>query len=140
MSDQDLVNTFYSSQIGAYQRIKDTCHEQNEDCLNGCHGLRLLTRQWMKLLRRHQGEIVSQKATDLDKIQESTYRGYLSEIELKYSHGTKIRSNTHPHFDGMKLDGKYILEIPASNKDLPNIQDYIDIAAEYDVELRFTEE
>ncbi|MGT2910050.1 hypothetical protein ACVR0S_09695, partial [Streptococcus dentapri] len=88
----------------------------------------------------YKGEIISRKATDLDKIQESTFRDYLSEFQEKYARGTKIRSNTNRFVDGQKLEGKYILEIPASNTDIPNIQHYKDIASEYDVTLRFTEE
>ena len=86
------------------------------------------------------GEIISRKATDLDKITESTYRGYLSEINEKYSVGTVIRSDKYPQLDGLKLEGQYILEIPASNATISNIQHYKDIANEYGVILRFTEE
>ena len=86
------------------------------------------------------GEIISRKATDLDKIREDTYRGYLSEIKEKYSEGTIIRSDKYPQIDGQPLKGKYILEIPDSNKNLPDIQRFKDIATEYDVTLRFTEE
>lgn len=86
------------------------------------------------------GEIISRKATDLDKIQEKTFRGYLEEIHDKYSVGETIRSNAYPELDGLKLEGKYILEIPASNRFLPDIERYKNIAREYNVELRFTEE
>lgn len=86
------------------------------------------------------GEIISRKATDLDKISEKTYREYLSEFQSKYSRGTKIRSNQFRDLDGLELNSKYILEIPASNANLPNIQYYKNIASEYGVELRFTEE
>lgn len=86
------------------------------------------------------GEIISRKATDLDKITEETYRGYLSEFSQKYSEGTKIRSNAYPELDGQELKGQYILEIPASNADISNIDYYKQIAAEYDVILRFMEE
>ena len=86
------------------------------------------------------GEIISRKATDLDKISEETYRKYLSEFSTKYSKGTKIRSNAYPELDGTTLQGQYILEIPASNADLSNIEYYKEIASEYDVILRFTEE
>lgn len=88
----------------------------------------------------YKGEIISRKATDLDQIQEETFRAYLSEFEEKYSRGTKIRSNTNRFIDGMELEGEYILEIPASNKDISNIRYYEDIAAEYGVKLRYTEE
>ena len=86
------------------------------------------------------GEIISRKATDLDKITEETYRGYLSEFSKKYSEGTKIRSNAYPELDGQELKGQYILEIPASNANISNIDYYKQIAAEYDVILRFREE
>ncbi|MBR6627859.1 MAG: hypothetical protein IKL04_07785, partial [Lachnospiraceae bacterium] len=86
------------------------------------------------------GEIISRKATDLDKITEETYRGYLSEFSHKYSEGTKIRSNAYPELDGQELKGQYILEIPANNADISNIDYYKQIATEYDVILRFTEE
>ncbi len=86
------------------------------------------------------GEIISRKATDLDKITEGTYREYLSEFSQKYSEGTKIRSNAYPELDGQGLKGQYILEIPASNANISNIDYYKQIAAEYDVILRFTEE
>jgi len=86
------------------------------------------------------GEIISRKATDLDKIQEKTFRGYLQEIHDKYSVGETIRSNAYPELDGLKLEGKYILEVPATNRFLPDIERYKNIAREYDVELRFTEE
>ena len=86
------------------------------------------------------GEIISRKATDLDKISEETYRNYLSEIKQKYSAGTTIRSDKYPELDGLKLEGDYILEIPASNADISNIQYYEDIAEEYGIKLRFTEE
>ncbi len=86
------------------------------------------------------GEIISRKATDLDKVTEKTYRRYLSEFSQKYSKGTKIRSNVYPELDGQELKGQYILEIPASNANISNIDYYKKIADEYNVMLRFTEE
>lgn len=86
------------------------------------------------------GEIISRKATDLDKISENTFRQYLSEFEKKYSRGTRIRSNLWKQIDGEMLEGQYILEIPKSNETLSNIEYYKKIAEEYDVILRFTEE
>ena len=41
------------------------------------------------------GEIISRKATDLDKIKEETFRGYLAEFKHKYAEGTVIRSNKY---------------------------------------------
>ena len=86
------------------------------------------------------GEIISRKATDLDKIQEEPFRGYLQELQDKYSVGETIRSNKYPEIDGLKLEGKHILEIPDSNKHLPDIEKFKEIAKEYGVELRFTKE
>lgn len=63
-----------------------------------------------------------------------------SRYSSKYSEGTKIRSNVYPELDGQELRGQYILEIPASNANLSNIDYYEKIASEYDVILRFTEE
>ncbi|MEC2077220.1 hypothetical protein [Metabacillus fastidiosus] len=85
-------------------------------------------------------EIISRKAIDLDMIDEKTYRTYLKEMDQKYSVGTKIRSNRRPELDGRKLEGELILEIPASNKNLPNIERYKQIAKEYEIKLRFMEE
>lgn len=39
-----------------------------------------------------------------------------------------------------KIEGQYILEIPASNQNLSNIKYFKDIAEEYGVKLRYTEE
>ncbi|MBO4618274.1 MAG: pilus assembly protein [Lachnospiraceae bacterium] len=92
-------------------------------------------------------EIISRKATDLDQIDEATYRGYLAEIQKKYAVGTEITSHKFddkdPETDDpayFKLEGSYILEIPASNEKLENIDYYKKIAEEYNVTLRFTEE
>lgn len=86
------------------------------------------------------GEIISRKATDLDKISEDTFRKYLSEFDEKYSRGTEIRSNKYKELDGTKLKGQYILEIPASNANIDNIKHFESIAEEYGVKLRFLEE
>jgi len=75
----------------------------------------------------------------LDKISEEIYREYLSKFSQKYARGTKIRSNAYPELDGKELKGKYILEIPANNENISNVEYYIKIASEYDVILRFTE-
>ncbi|MBS5795080.1 MAG: hypothetical protein KIC92_10095, partial [Clostridiales bacterium] len=90
-------------------------------------------------------EIISRKATDLDKIKMETFEGYLKEFEVtkggKYKVGTEIRSNKYKNeLDGKKLEGEYILEIPKTNESLPNIKDFEDIAKKYNVTLRFTEE
>ncbi|PAF36822.1 hypothetical protein CHH58_08165 [Terribacillus saccharophilus] len=85
-------------------------------------------------------EIISRKATDLDTIDEKTYREYLKEMNTKYSAGTKIRSNAYPDLDGRQLEGKLILEIPATNKNIVDIERYEQIAKEYGIELRYMEE
>lgn len=95
-------------------------------------------------------EIISRKATDLDKIDEATYRGYLEEIQKKYAVGTEITSHKmdteRKNVDEQEkhayyyLEGSYVLEIPASNQNLENIDYYIKIAEEYGVTLRFAEE
>ena len=85
-------------------------------------------------------EIVSRKATDLDKIQFSTFEKYVNEIAQKYPRGKKIRSNAYPELDGQTLQGEYILEIPASNQFLPNIRIYINYARKKGVTIRFRPE
>ena len=111
-----------------------------ESGLYDYHELHLANGKRLDSYDPQAGEIISRKATDLDQISESTYRRYLSEFSQKYSVGTKIRSNAYSELDGLTLDGKYILEIPSSNANLPNIEDYKKIASEYDVVLRFTDE
>ena len=87
------------------------------------------------------GEIVSRKATDLGNIQFSTFENYLKEMGQKYAPGTTIRSNKYPEIDGQVLQGQQILEIPASNQLLSNIQEYIDFARDnYNIILRFRPE
>ncbi|AEV68228.1 Protein of unknown function (DUF1557) [Acetivibrio clariflavus DSM 19732] len=89
----------------------------------------------------YKGEIVSRKATDLEEIQLSTFEGYLREMQYKYKPGTKIRSNKYPEIDGQLLTGKLILEIPDSNLNFSEIQDYIDLAKnKYGIEIRFRSE
>ncbi|CAI9429303.1 hypothetical protein MSHRCOH1_03745 [Candidatus Ornithobacterium hominis] len=87
-------------------------------------------------------EIISRKATSLDKIKMKTFEGYLKEMKNKYPAGTVIRSNKYPTLDGQILQGRQILEIPISNQNLPNIQQYIDLAKsnKYNIELRFKPE
>lgn len=61
------------------------------------------------------GEIISRKATDLDKISEETYRRYLSEFSSKYSEGTKIRSNAWDNITST-ADNMPATKIPATFK------------------------
>jgi hypothetical protein len=51
-----------------------------------------------------------------------TFERYLKELRDKYPPGTKIRSNKYPKIDGQHLQGKQILEIPASNKNFEGIK------------------
>jgi len=83
------------------------------------------------------GSIISRKHTDLGAINDDTFLGYLKEMKDKYPRGTTIRSNKYPDIDGQPLKGKYYLEIPASNKNLPNIDHYKQIARENGITLRF---
>ncbi|MDM5186739.1 T7SS effector LXG polymorphic toxin [Bacillus sp. DX4.1] len=87
------------------------------------------------------GEIVSRKATDLADIDIKTFEKHLKEMKDKYDVGTKIRSNKYRRIDGKSLEGKQILEIPASNKNFERIEEYIKLAKEkYDIDIRFREE
>ncbi|MDM5186433.1 hypothetical protein QUF99_03125 [Bacillus sp. DX4.1] len=87
------------------------------------------------------GEIVSRKATDLADIDIKTFEKHLKEMKDKYAVGTKIRSNKYREIDGQLLEGKQILEIPASNKNFERIEEYIKLAKEkYNIEIRFREE
>ena len=87
------------------------------------------------------GEIVSRKATNLDEIETTTLETYLKEMQTKYSPGTPINSPKYsPALDNQVLQGKQILEIPSSNQNLSNIQQYIDLAKKYNIEIRFRPE
>ena len=88
------------------------------------------------------GEFVSRKATNLEEIQSSTFESYLNEMKVKYSPGTIIRSDKYiDSIDAEPLIGKQILEIPASNQNFSQIQEYINLAKnKYDIEIRFREE
>jgi len=69
--------------------------------------------------------IVSRKATDLAKIQQSTFEAYLNELTKKYPVGSKILNSKRKI--GETLQGKFVLEIPESNKSLERINEYIQI-------------
>lgn len=87
------------------------------------------------------GKIISRKATDLEDIQEATFRKYLAEFESKYSRGTKINSPKYgDELKGEILKGDYYLEIPSSNMYFADIEHYKDIAREYGVEIIFRNE
>lgn len=84
--------------------------------------------------------IVSRKAIDLSKINLKTFERYLKEFHEKYKRGTVIRTNKYQKIDGKTLEGNYYLEIPESNKDFPDLQKFINLAREYDVEIIFKPE
>lgn len=87
------------------------------------------------------GEIISRKATDLDKISFKQFDKYLKELKNKYAEGTVIRSNKYSEIDGEKLTGTQILEIPKSNEKLDNIEDFIKYAEKkYKIKIRFRSE
>ena len=72
------------------------------------------------------GAIVSRKATDLANIRQSTFESYLSELTNKYPVGAKIVNENRGL--GETLQGKFILEIPESNRAFSRIAEYIQIA------------
>ncbi|WP_257129023.1 hypothetical protein [Bacillus pseudomycoides] len=83
-----------------------------------------------------EGEIISRKATDLEDINIKTFEKHLKEMKDKYAVDTKIRSNKYEDIDGTELQGKQILEIPASNKNFEKIDEYIKLAKDkYDIEI-----
>lgn len=87
------------------------------------------------------GEIVSRKATDLSDIQLSTFESYLSELKIKYAPGTPINAPKYGEFlKGKKLEGDMILELPDSNLNLFDIQEYINLASNKGITLRFRPE
>jgi len=87
------------------------------------------------------GEIISRKATDLDSIDQSTFESYLKEMKKKYSPGEPINAPKYgDDLKGQVLKGKHILEVPDSNLASPNVGTYKDLAAKYDIELRFSPE
>ena len=87
-------------------------------------------------------EIVSRKATDLDAIAPETLEGYLREFETKYRVGTIIKSKKrgYENIYDTKLRGRYILEIPESNRQSPRIGEYIKRAEKHQVTIRFRPE
>jgi hypothetical protein len=88
-----------------------------------------------------QGEIVSRKAVDFDAIDESTFRRFLQEFKDKYTPGkVKIRSDKYPGIDGETLQGRKILEVPATNQGLPEAKIFESIAKSEGVEIRYRPE
>ncbi len=89
------------------------------------------------------GEIISRKATDLDKIKFSTFEGYLKELQSKYSPGTTIKSQKYykTFKDHSVLKGQQYLEIPSTNQNFKDIEIYKKFAWDnYKIEIRFRPE
>lgn len=76
------------------------------------------------------GKIVSRKATDLSEIEFSTFERYCKEIGEKYPVGSKIARKEDGLGDVLK--GEYFLEIPESNKNFKQINEYIKFAEKLD--------
>ena len=87
-----------------------------------------------------QGMIVSRKSIDLSKIGKSRFEAHLKEFREKYDVGTIIRSNKYEGIDKLPLQGKFYLEIPDYNKNLPELEEFIKLARKYDVEIIFKPE
>ncbi|WP_067216783.1 hypothetical protein [Marinomonas gallaica] len=87
-----------------------------------------------------EGEIVSRKSTDFDKIKESTFEGYVDEINKKYSPGTKVNSRKYPDINGKELKGDRILEVPDGNFNSLNKYKFESIAESKGVKIRYRNE
>ena len=91
-------------------------------------------------------EIISRKATDLADIQEDTFVKYLNELRNKYAPPKKITTKKEGEIydlirnKELPMDSKLILEIPESNKKFDKIKEYIKIAKEKGIEIRFRPE
>lgn len=70
--------------------------------------------------------IISRKATDIARIQESTWRSYCNELVTKYKIGTPVNSTKLP--GEPPLSGKYFIEIPETNKFAGNLEAFRKIA------------
>ncbi len=84
-------------------------------------------------------EIVSRKHTDLSKVQPDTAKGYLRELDNKYSPGTMIKDTPHARDQigdavGGPLRGKPILEVPVQSGGVP--QSVLDEAKRLGITIR----
>lgn len=97
-----------------------------------------------------EGKIISRKAIDFDVIEPAEFDKYLNEILLKYSRGTEINSVTHRELtnrgkrkasvgDGT-LQGNYYLEVPETNRNLPEAEEFEKMAKAKEVEILYTPE
>ncbi|MFN8320973.1 MAG: Hint domain-containing protein [Saprospiraceae bacterium] len=71
-------------------------------------------------------KIISRKATDLDQIEESTWRNYCNELITKYKRGTPVKSSKMP--GEPPLSGNYFIEVPASNQSAQKLATFRAIA------------
>jgi hypothetical protein len=85
-------------------------------------------------------QIISRKATDFDNIKPETFEGYVREINQKYAPGTKIRSGKYSKLNRTELRGQKILEVPDSNLNAKNRQDYEAIAERRGVKVKYVPE
>lgn len=85
-------------------------------------------------------EIVSRKAVDFDKIDKSTFNDYVRELKTKYPPGTTIRSNAYPELDGTVLQGKQVLEVPATNQGTEAAKAFEAIAQKEGITIRYRAE
>ena len=104
------------------------------------HQIHLSNGKRLDSYKPETGQIVSRKSIDLSKISIYTFEQHLKELVSKYRVGTIIRSNTYPRLDGKVLQGKYYLEVPDYNKDLPELEKFINLARKYNVEIIFKPE
>ena len=92
-------------------------------------------------------EIISRKATELNDIDIATYRKYLKELKTKYAPPKTISTKKKGFiYDLLRKspdlpnDAKMILEIPESNKNFSEIEEYKKIANKIGIQLRFKPE
>jgi hypothetical protein len=97
-----------------------------------------------------EGKIISRKAIDFDVVEPAEFDKYLNEILLKYSRGTEINSVTHRQLtnkgkrkasigDGT-LQGNYYLEVPETNRGLPEAEEFEKMAKAKEIEILYTPE
>jgi hypothetical protein len=127
--------------IGRGKKFNKTCrkfYDYNEIVLaNG-----KVLDSYVKGEAGEEGAIVSRKATDIDLIEEDTFRRYLKEEKDKYAPGTKINSKKYTTDEiGETLEGQQYLEIPSKNKKATNRREFERIAwDEFKIKIRYRDE
>jgi Flp pilus assembly pilin Flp len=86
------------------------------------------------------GLIVERKATDFDAIETSTFERYLDETLKKYPNGKPINAPKYPALKGQTLQGRYVLEVPDSNKHAANRAEFERIARDKGFEIKYVSE